>query len=81
MYGMDQFGGDTTSIPRCGPNQPADQDDCKQRFGRDSCCAHVIMTDQGSGEQMAFYRCMNEQMVDLSFSVEIDGMAVAIGCA
>lgn len=80
MYGIDQYGGDPNSVPRCGSNVQAGQDDCKERFGFDSCCAHVIMTNQGSGQQMSFYRCMSEQMVDLSFSVEIDGMSVAMGC-
>ena len=39
------------------------------------------MTDEGSGKQTSFYRCMNEKVVDMSFSVEIDGMSMAMGCS
>ena len=81
MYGIDQMGGDASSMPHCGPATSGQKDTCREMYGEDSCCTRVVMTDQGSGEQQAFYRCMNEQLVDLSFSVEIDGMAIAMGCA
>ena len=39
------------------------------------------MTDKDSGEQQSFYRCMNENVMDMSFHVEINGMSMAMGCS
>jgi len=58
------------------------EDPCKELVGSSkSCCAHIVMTDRGSGTQQSMYRCMNERIVDMSFSMEIDGMSLAMGCS
>lgn len=51
MYGIDQMGGDASSMPQCGPSTTGEDDMCRTMYGEESCCTRVVMTDQGSGEQ------------------------------
>lgn len=80
LYGIDNMGGQGNGAPEtCSGGQ---DDPCKNLVGSGkSCCAHVVMTDRGSGTQQSMYRCMNERIVDMSFSIEIDGMSLAMGCS
>lgn len=79
MYGIDNMGGKGNGAPGCGPGI----DECSKLVNsKESCCAHVLMTDEGNGEQTSMYRCMNQRIVDgASFSVNINGMQVAMQCS
>ena len=80
LYGMDNIDGKNNSAPHCGPGHVKDA--CKKTLNsKKSCCAHVVMTDQNSGDQTSFYRCMNEKIVDISFTMEIDGMKTSMMCS
>ena len=82
MYGIDNMDSTGNNAPPCGPGFDPMNDPCKAIVGEeDTCCTHVVMTDRDSGTQQSFYRCMNEKIVDMSFSVEIDGMSMAMGCS
>jgi hypothetical protein len=79
LYGTDNMGGRGNGAPRCGPG---DGNACMDLQGsRKACCAHVVMTDGGSGEQMSMYRCINENIMDMSYAMEIDGMMVSMKCS
>ena len=81
LYGMDNIDAKNNSAPGCGPSNGG-RDPCKDITGSENtCCTHVVMTDQGNGKQTSFYRCMNEKILDMSFQVEIDGMMMAMGCS
>jgi len=81
LYGMDNIDGKGNSAPGCGPSNGG-KDACKEITGSENtCCTHVVMTDQGNGKQTSFYRCMNEKILDMSFQVEIDGMMMSMGCS
>jgi len=81
LYGMDNIDAKDNSAPGCGPSNGG-KDPCKDITGSENtCCTHVVMTDQGNGKQTSFYRCMNEKILDMSFQVEIDGMMMAMGCS
>lgn len=61
MYSMDNLDAQGNSAPPCGPSLQGGKDPCKEITGSENtCCTHVVMTDQGSGKQNSFYRCMNE---------------------
>jgi hypothetical protein len=61
MYSMDNIDAKGNSAPACGPSTQGGRDPCKEITGSENtCCTHVVMTDQGSGKQNSFYRCMNE---------------------
>jgi hypothetical protein len=77
MYGVTNMGGKGNGAPKCGPN---DGDSCAKRFGPKSCCAHVLMTDDKNGEQTSMYQCMNQQIVDASFSVSMNNMQINMKC-
>jgi len=81
MYSMDYMGEGKYDGPECGPN--AKHDTCKEKVGGDKyCCAQVSMKDSMVMENAgsSFYRCMNEKIVDASFSFEIDGMKMSMHC-
>ena len=85
MYGMDYVGGEGQhgyDMPPCGPD--AKYDLCKEKvMSQETCCAHIVgmgeMFMERSG-QTSFYRCMNQRVVDASFSFEIDGMKMSMSC-
>jgi len=74
MYGIDNLGGDGNNAPPCGPGVES------QCMEGKSCCSHVLMTDNYSGEQTSFYRCMNMMVVDASITMSIDDMQVSMSC-
>lgn len=81
-YGIDNVGGEGNNAPPCGPG---DEQVCQelvyqQGGSHKSCCAHVVMTDGKAGEQMSFYRCMNEQVVDVNMNVQFGDMDVSMWC-
>lgn len=77
MYSIDNMGGNSDEMPPCGPQ--ADYDKCKDLAGSENtCCTQVVMRDEIM--EYSFYRCMNQMVVDASFSVEIDGMKMSMGC-
>lgn len=81
MYSMDYMGEGNYNGPECGPD--AKHDMCKEKVGGDEyCCTQVSMQDsmimENSGSN--FYRCMNQKIVDASFSFEIDGMKMSMKC-
>lgn len=59
MHGIDSLGTTDNSAPDCGPSTADGSDPCMEEFGN-SCCTHVVMTDEGQGTQTSFYRCMNQ---------------------
>lgn len=71
MYSIDNMGGNTNEMPACGPS--AKMYECQKTVNsRETCCAQVVTMADGE-EQQAFYRCMNQKVVDASFAIEIDG--------
>lgn len=81
MYSMDYMGEAPYDGPECGPH--AKTDACKDKVdGEQYCCTHVTMQDSMVMENAgsSFYRCMNQKMVDASFSFEIDGMKMSMQC-
>lgn len=79
MYGVDSMGGEGNSAPQCGPGMPNGAQCRGGSYGQKSCCAHVVMME-GGGRETSFYRCLNQKVVDASFSMEIDGMKMSMGC-
>ena len=78
---MDYMGEDYMEMPPCGPD--AKYDMCPEMAGRDdTCCTRITMEDAMMMEnaQSSFYRCMSHQVVDASFSMEINGMKMSMGC-
>lgn len=79
LYSIDNFGGKGNNAPPCGPH--ANNDYCAESSNSgETCCTHVVMWDQNKNAQNSFYRCMNYKMVDVGFSVEIDGMEMSMKC-
>jgi hypothetical protein len=79
MYSMDYMGEKGYDGPECGPY--AKQDSCKEKVNGDQyCCTHIQMQDSMVMEnaESSFYRCMNQKIVDASFSFEIDGMKMSM---
>lgn len=76
MYGIDHMG-EEGATPPCGPD--AEYDMCKEKvFSQDTCCSHVVMMDDDGNQKNSFYRCMNQNVVDASFSISIDGMKMSM---
>lgn len=68
MYGIDSMGARGNNAPECGPGM-ANGAQCRGGSnGQKSCCAHVVM-NEGDGRETSIYRCMNQQVVDASFSM------------
>lgn len=69
-------------MPPCGPD--AEYDMCKEKvMSQETCCTHIVGVSQLVMErtgQSSFYRCMNQKVVDASFSFEIDGMKMSMSC-
>ena len=75
LYSYDtnaQKPGDPT--PQCG-----ESNDCNQEFEQ-LCCTNAIMTDAEHGAQTSIYRCMNKEVVNSNFDVEIDSFKVSMRC-
>lgn len=78
------MGQDGYGMPPCGPD--AEYDMCKEKvFSQETCCTHITGVDKmfiESSEKSvsSFYRCMNQKVVDASFSFEIDGMKMSMSC-
>lgn len=80
LYSIDTMGEDGFGTPPCGP--AAKYDMCKEKvYSQETCCTHVVMMDRNGNQQQSFYRCMNQQVVDASFSFEIDGMSMSMMCS
>ena len=82
MYSIDgtvPMGDKPVEVPPCGPN--AKENMCpKMAMSEETCCTRVQMDDDMTGMTHSFYRCMNQKMVDASFSVQIDGMMMSMAC-
>ena len=82
MYSIDgtvPMGEKAIEVPPCGPM--AEENSCPKRaMSKDTCCTHVQMDDHMTGMTHSFYRCMNQKIVDASFSVQIDGMMMSMAC-
>ena len=80
LFGIDNMGGQANNTPPCGPN--IEYDSCKDSVNSDeTCCTHITFWDQDKEDQYSFYRCMNQKVVDASFSVEIDGVKMSMSCS
>lgn len=83
MYGIDNMGATGNGAPDCGSGQKGSgeqKNSCNDLVkSHNSCCAHVVL-HEGSGRQTSFYRCMNQKVVDASFSMEMDGIKMSMQC-
>jgi hypothetical protein len=83
MYSIDKMGPmgeDGYGKPPCGPH--AEYDLCAEKvYSQETCCAHVEMMDHANNMHHSFYRCMNQNVVDAAFSLEIDGMRMSMQCS